>query len=97
MSLRKAINDKCRDCIYDPKCGGGHWREQVAQCSSIECSLWAHRPLPVSGRFANAPTRIEDGTPDWRLLPVGEAVSQHPTGELMGPATAPQGPHGIVA
>ena len=27
MSLRNAINAKCRDCIYDPLCGGGTWRE----------------------------------------------------------------------
>jgi hypothetical protein len=29
MSMRKAINDKCKDCIYDPYGGGGNWRQQV--------------------------------------------------------------------
>ena len=23
-------DDKCKDCIYDPCCGGGTWREQIA-------------------------------------------------------------------
>ena len=62
MSLRAAIDAKCKDCIYDPLCGGGTWREQVAQCSSVDCPLWPYRPMPRSGPFAGAPRRPEDTT-----------------------------------
>lgn len=44
-SLRKAINAMCKGCIYDPM-DKGTWREQVQACTSEECPLWAHRPLP---------------------------------------------------
>lgn len=52
MSLRTAINLKCRDCIYDPKSGLGTWREQAAQCTVTSCPLYAVRPLPLSGPLA---------------------------------------------
>lgn len=45
VSLRSAINAKCRDCIYDPK-ARGKWREQVADCVSANCALHAVRPVP---------------------------------------------------
>lgn len=44
-SLRKSINRKCLDCIYDPKSGGGTWRQQVTDCPATDCPLWAVRPL----------------------------------------------------
>ena len=37
MSLRQAINDKCRQCAHDRE-APGTWREQVAQCSVL---AWA--------------------------------------------------------
>lgn len=48
MSLRKAIDDKCRECIYDPVSGGGNWRQQVTQCTSYSCPLYSVRPLTKS-------------------------------------------------
>lgn len=45
MSMRKAINEKCKDCIYDPK-AGGTWRMQVEACAIKTCSLWNYRPKP---------------------------------------------------
>jgi hypothetical protein len=45
MSLRKAINAKCKDCIYDPLSGLGHWRQQVEACTAKSCPLWPVRPL----------------------------------------------------
>ena len=45
MSLRNAINLKCKDCIYDPEVEGG-WKQQVSQCDLSACSLWEHRPHP---------------------------------------------------
>ena len=43
-SLRKAANDKCKDCIYD-KSVSGTWRDQVEACACTDCPLWPHRPL----------------------------------------------------
>ena len=48
-SLRQAINDKCKDCIYDPYSGGGSWREQVKNCTSGNCPLYVVRPMPSGG------------------------------------------------
>lgn len=43
MSLRKAINLKCKDCIYDPT-EPGSWVQQVEGCEIRSCSLWPVRP-----------------------------------------------------
>lgn len=43
MSLRKAINEKCQDCIYDPY-APGNWRQQVEFCNTQSCPLYAVRP-----------------------------------------------------
>ncbi len=48
-SLRKAIDQKCRACIYDPKSGMGTWREQVGGCLSPDCGLYPVRPMPSRG------------------------------------------------
>ena len=75
MSLRAAIDAKCKDCIYDPRCGGGTWREQIAQCSSLSCPLWPFRTSPRSGPFADPPRKPEDVTPEWLKAGAGEAIS----------------------
>jgi hypothetical protein len=49
MSMRAAINAKCKDCIYD-KCAPGNWRQQVEACTISTCSLWVYRPKSSSGR-----------------------------------------------
>lgn len=43
MSMRAAINAKCKDCIYD-SCAPGNWRQQVESCTIITCSLHPYRP-----------------------------------------------------
>ena len=45
-SMRKAINEMCKWCIYDDKSGLGTWRQQVGGCTSTECPLYLLRPLP---------------------------------------------------
>ena len=45
ISLRKAINDKCSNCIYDPFSGLGNWRQQVEACTVKTCPLWPVRPI----------------------------------------------------
>ena len=53
-SLRKAINDKCTDCIYDPLAGGTRIR-QIAACSCPDCPLYPVRPMP-RGRGSSSST-----------------------------------------
>lgn len=45
MSLRTAINAKCKDCIYD-RLAGGTWRRQVEACTATTCPLY---PYPTHG------------------------------------------------
>ena len=47
MSLRKAINQKCKDCTYD-FASKGTWRQQVTLCSVKSCALYDVRPKPTS-------------------------------------------------
>ena len=45
ISLRKAINHKCKECLYDPCAVGlGPWRMQVEACTSSQCPLFEVRP-----------------------------------------------------
>jgi hypothetical protein len=46
MSMRAAINAKCRDCIYDT-CAPGNWRQQVQKCAVTSCPLHAYRPKSI--------------------------------------------------
>ena len=47
-SLRKHINQQCKDCSYD-SASEGTWREQVALCPASSCALWPVRPKITSG------------------------------------------------
>ena len=45
MSLRKAVNAKCRECIYDPDAKGlGSALNQITNCELTDCPLWSVRP-----------------------------------------------------
>lgn len=44
ISLRKSINDKCKQCIYDPVGSKGGWKQQVENCTSYSCPLYLVRP-----------------------------------------------------
>lgn len=44
MSLRRAINAKCRDCSYDPKAVGSA-AQQIAACVVTICPLHPVRPV----------------------------------------------------
>jgi len=68
MSRTKAINEKCKDCIYDQK-APGTWREQVEACTSEKsCSLWPYRPVSVSTVNGNRKTRTVDDAIDMDAL-----------------------------
>lgn len=47
MSLRKAINEKCKDCNYDDL-AAGTWLQQITLCSSPDCPLYGVRPQTKS-------------------------------------------------
>ena len=47
MSRKRAIDSKCRDCIYDPL-DRGTWRQQVELCGCSDCPLYEYRPLPAT-------------------------------------------------
>ena len=65
MSLRKAINAKCRECICDPQ-DVGTAAQQIACCTASDCPLHAVRPItttiiPVKllERLGIAPERLD--------------------------------------
>ena len=52
MSLRKAVNAKCRQCTYDPL-DAGTAAQQISVCIDSDCPLHSVRPittkrLPIS-------------------------------------------------
>lgn len=54
MSRKKAIDEMCKQCIYDGS-GNGSWRKQTEECPSDgvrtkhKCPLWDFRPLTLQG------------------------------------------------
>jgi len=54
VSLRKAIDEHCKGCIYDPLSGLGGWREQVTLCTVTTCPLYPVRPIHKSKSQGNA-------------------------------------------
>lgn len=58
-SMKKCIENKCKDCIYDPAISGT-WREQVELCRSEKtCALWPVRPMTVATVNLNRKTRTD--------------------------------------
>lgn len=47
VSLRNAIDENCRNCIYDDK-AEGTWRQQVTLCSVTSCAIYPVRPVTKS-------------------------------------------------
>jgi hypothetical protein len=43
-SLKAAVENMCKQCIYDTS-ADGTWRQQVENCSSTECALYDVRPM----------------------------------------------------
>ena len=43
MSLRRRINQNCRDCIYD-EMAMGTWRQQMTLCTVNSCAFHEIRP-----------------------------------------------------
>lgn len=65
----EAINERCKECIYDPSSGGGTWRQQVESCTSENsCALWKFRPLTKPTMEKLRKERIENMTPEEREI-----------------------------
>ena len=52
LTRQQAINEKCKDCIYDPA-NGGTWLKQVELCTFLDCSLYPYRPIPKASKPKN--------------------------------------------
>ena len=59
VSLRKAINDKCKECIHDPL-DSGTWLKQVELCTMTDCPLYPARPLTKEGRLERNRERVSE-------------------------------------
>ena len=64
MSLRKPVDEKCKDCIYDPTVPGT-WRQQVSLCTIKTCPFWDIRAKPTS--------RIPESTLRWYGVDLAES------------------------
>ena len=45
-SLKKCIEEKCKDCSYD-HAAPGSWRSQTEECRVTSCPLWEVRPVTM--------------------------------------------------
>lgn len=61
VSLRAAVNAKCRDCIYDPQSGLGNWRQQVTACTCARCPLFSVRPISGARTPSKPPNNSSGG------------------------------------
>lgn len=53
-SLRKAVDEKCKDCVYD-SANGGTWLAQTEACTCEKsCPLWPFRPVTAATRRQRA-------------------------------------------
>ena len=50
-SLKKCIEQKCKDCTYD-QYAPGSWRSQVQDCTVTRCALWEVRPITMETMLA---------------------------------------------
>lgn len=50
-SLKKCIENHCKNCTYD-SAQQGSWRHQVEQCTVKSCALWEVRPITMETMLA---------------------------------------------
>ncbi|RDH84507.1 MAG: hypothetical protein DIZ80_03235 [endosymbiont of Galathealinum brachiosum] len=59
--LRKAVDNHCKDCIYDQSNGLGTWRQQVYLCHMKSCELYDFRPTPTTTAAIQQAEYLENG------------------------------------
>lgn len=59
-SLKKCIEEYCKECIYDDLVPGT-WRDQVEACTSVKCPLYEVRPVTTATRNARRAAKKGDG------------------------------------
>ena len=64
-SLRKALNEMCKDCTYD-EYDKGTWRQQVAACTIKICPLHSVRPV---GDHNNSTYLTMELLDHWQIKP----------------------------
>ena len=64
-SIRKAINEMCKDTTYD-ELDKGTWRQQVAACTITICPLHSVRPV---GDHNNATYLTMELLNHWQIKP----------------------------
>lgn len=60
-SLKKHIEQKCKDCSYDPYAQGS-WRHQTETCRVFSCPLWEVRPITMETMLARRKDKNAPGT-----------------------------------
>ena len=62
LTRQQAINEKCKDCIYD-ETSGGTWRKQISDCLATDCTLHAYRPLDRARQAEKKAENLSKMTP----------------------------------
>lgn len=56
-SLKKAVENMCKQCTYD-ELDTGSWRQQVERCEIKDCALYEVRPVSINTRDANRKIKV---------------------------------------
>jgi len=75
-SLRKCIDENCRNCIYDEQ-AKGTWRQQVTLCTVESCAMYPVRPITKA--------TIPDNVLDYYLVIDTERARYARSRHLKGP------------
>ena len=67
-SLRKAIDNMCKDMSYDPL-DEGTWRQQVAACTTKDCPLYNVRPVDEKYNGIDTTYLTMDLLNHWNIKP----------------------------
>lgn len=69
QSPQQAINQKCKDCIYDEH-NGGTWRDQTEACTVTSCALYDLRPVSSSTKKQRSEDRFNALSQSEKLIEI---------------------------
>ena len=67
MTQKKAIAEKCKDCIYD-EFDPGTWVMQVESCIDKSCPLYTYRPITKATKDKIKEEKYQNMTPEERFI-----------------------------